>query len=44
MLMVLEETAHLRHHWIKDENPCVRYILENFPCLTDPQIVSNFTV
>lgn len=44
MLTILEETADRRHHWIKDENPCVREILETFPCLTDTRIVSNFTV
>ena len=42
MLTLMEDTAECRRSWIHDENPSVHIILEKFPSLTDPRIVSIF--
>ena len=41
MLTLLDETACLRRALIRDENLSVLQILEKFPCLADPKIVSK---
>lgn len=40
MVVLLNETAKQRRKWIKTETPPTKLILEKFPCLSDPQIVS----
>lgn len=40
MLTLMEDTAEFRRSWVRDENPSVSMVLEKFPCLTDPRLVS----
>lgn len=40
MLSLMEQTAYWRREWIKNEGPSVQQVLENFPCLADPRLVS----
>ena len=40
MISLLEETAVQRRQWIMNECPPVKSILEKFPCLKEPKIVS----
>ena len=42
MTVLLGETAKQRRHWITTESPPVKAILEKFPCLADPQVVSSW--
>ena len=42
MVTLLQETAEQRRSWITNENPPVKLILEKFPCLADPKVVSFF--
>ena len=42
MTVLLSETAKQRKHWITTECPPVKAILEKFPCLADPQVVSSW--
>ncbi len=37
---LLEQTATIRQRWIRDEIPPVRQVLEKFPCLKEPKLVS----
>ena len=37
---LMEETAVVRRQWITNECPPVKVILEKFPCLKEPKIVS----
>ena len=41
MAILLEETAIQRRSWITNENPPVKLVLEKFPCLADPKVVST---
>ncbi len=40
MILLLEQTAVLRRKWIQDECPIVKEVIEKFPCLTEPKLVS----
>ena len=40
MITLLEETSEQQRAWIRDGTPSVAQMLEKFPCLSDPQIVS----
>lgn len=39
--VLMEQTATLRRKWIHDHIPPVREVLEKFPCLSEPKLVSN---
>ena len=43
MLVLMEETAEHRRRWIRDESPSVQLVLEKFPFLADPRVVSVYT-
>ena len=40
LMSLMEETAVVRRQWITSECPSVKTILEKFPCLKEPKIVS----
>ena len=40
MVTLLQQTSKQRRLWILNENPSVNMVLEKFPCLADPKIVS----
>lgn len=40
MAILLEETAFLRRQWISERCPSVLEVLESFPCLREPKLVS----
>lgn len=44
MATLLEETAQQRTKWIKEEGPTVINILQRFPCLREPTLVSIYAV
>jgi len=41
MITLLELTAGLRRQWILEECPTVREVLDKFPCLAEPKLVSS---
>ena len=40
ILTLLQQTADMRRMWIKSENPTVKTVLDKYPYLADPKIVS----
>lgn len=42
MVVLLQETAQQRRNWILTDRPHVKEVFNKFPCLTDPEIVSEF--
>ena len=42
MTILLEETASQRRQWISEKYPPVTEVLESFPCLREPKLVSIF--
>lgn len=41
MFCLMQQTASLRRQWIIKECPTVKAVLEMFPCLQDPTMVSS---
>ena len=44
MLTLMDQTAELLRKWVQKDSPSVSQLLEKFPCLSDPRIVSLFIV
>ncbi len=42
MLSLMDLTAQWRRKWIKETGPSIQAILQTFPCLADPKLVSLF--
>ena len=41
MFILMQQTASLRRQWIIKKSPTVQAVLEMFPCLQDPTMVSS---
>ena len=39
MVSLMEATAVYRQKWILEDNPIVKDVLHNFPCLKEPKVV-----
>ena len=44
MATLLKQTATLRRKWIFESNPPIKEILEKFPCLKEPKLVTMVSV